>query len=73
MDAEASQKRKGMVSGSVSVGRIRVTTSPSEDRSTINDEITGSNQSGSKSLQDRQDKQRFMQRCSSYVATSALL
>jgi hypothetical protein len=73
MNPEASQKGKRMLSRSVPVGRIRVTTSPGQDRSTINDQITGSNQSGSQSLQNRQDKQSFIQRGSSDVATSALL
>jgi len=73
MNSEASQKGKRMLSRSVPIGGIRITTSPGQDRSTINDEVTGSHQSGSKSQQDRQDKESFMQRCSSYVATSALL
>jgi hypothetical protein len=73
MNPEASQKGKRMLSWSVPVGGIRVTTSPGQDGSTINDEVTGSNQSSLKRLHNDQDKQRFVQRGSCDVATSARL
>jgi len=50
VDPEASQKGKGMMSGSMSVGGIRVTASPSQNGSTVNDQITGSDESPSQSL-----------------------
>jgi hypothetical protein len=52
MDPEASQQGKGMVSGSVSVGSIWVMPSPSQDGSTVNDEIAGSDEPSSESLQN---------------------
>jgi hypothetical protein len=73
MDPEASQEGKGMVSGSVSVGSIWVTPSPSQDGSTVNDEITGSDQPSAQSLQHDQHKQRLMHRGTSSMATFAML
>jgi len=45
MHAEASQERTRMMSGSVPEGRIRIAASPSQDGSTVNDEVTGPNES----------------------------
>jgi hypothetical protein len=73
MHSEASQKRKSMVSGGMSVGGIRITTFPSQDGSTVNDEITGSDESPSQSLQNHQHKQRLMHRSTSSMATFAML
>jgi hypothetical protein len=73
MHPEASQQRTRMVRGSVPVSSIRVTTSPSQNGSTVNDEITGSHESLSESLQNDQHKQGLVQRCSGSVATFALL
>src|SRR6266576_5574304 len=57
VDPEASQKGKRMMSGSVPIGSIRVTTSPGQDGSAVNDEITGSDEPSSESLQNHQHKQ----------------
>jgi hypothetical protein len=73
VDAEASQQRKRMVSGSVSVGGIWVTPSPSQNGSTVNDEITGSDESPSQSLQDDEHKQGLVRRRSCCMATFAML
>jgi hypothetical protein len=62
-----------MVGGSVSVGSIRVTPSPSQNGSTVNDEITGSDESPSQSLQNNQHKQGLMYRSTSSMATFAVL
>jgi hypothetical protein len=56
MHPKASQERTRMVSGSVPNGSIGITTSPGQDGSTINDEITSSDESSSESLQNDQDK-----------------
>jgi hypothetical protein len=50
MDPEATQKRARMVSGSMAKGRIGITTSPGQDGSTVNDEITRANESSSQRL-----------------------
>src|SRR5437868_888422 len=57
MHTKASQQRTRMVSGRVSKGSIGITTSPGQDGSTINDEITRSNEASSERLQHEQDKQ----------------
>ncbi len=62
-----------MVSGSVSVGSIWVTSSPSQDGSAVNDEITGSDKSSAQSLHNDQHKQRLIHRGSSCMATFAML
>ena len=71
--AEASQKGQGMVSGSVTIGGIRVATSPSQNGSTVNDQITGSDQPSAQSLQHDQHKQRLMHRGTGSMATFAVL
>jgi hypothetical protein len=48
----AQQQRTRMVSRSVPEGGIRVTAPPSEDGGTVNDEITGSDESSSDGLQN---------------------
>src|SRR5437016_307594 len=73
MDTEASQERTRMVSGSVPEGGIRITASPGEDGSAVNDEITGPNESRSQSMHHGQHKERLMHRSSGCVATFALL
>jgi len=45
-----------MVSRSVPEGSIGITTPPGQDGSTVNDEITSSDESSSESLQNDQDK-----------------
>jgi hypothetical protein len=73
MDPEATQKRARMMSGSVSIGSIRITSSPSQDGSTVNDQITGSDESLPQSFSDREDKERLVRWCSSRMTTFALL
>jgi hypothetical protein len=73
MDPEAPQKGKRMVSGSMPVGSIRVTASPSQDGSTVNDEIPGSDEPSSESLQNKEHKQGLMHRRTSSMATFAML
>jgi hypothetical protein len=73
MHPEASQKRTRMVSRCVPKSSIRILASPGEDGSAVNDKITGSNESGSQSVQNRENEERLMQRGTSYVATFALL
>jgi hypothetical protein len=62
-----------MVSGSVPIGGVRVATSPSQNGSTVNDQITGSDESPSQSLQNNQHKQGLMYRSTSSMATFAML
>ena len=62
-----------MVTRSVPVGGIRVTTSSSQNGSTVNDQITGSDEPSSQRFSDREHKERLMCRCSSRMATFALL
>ena len=62
-----------MVSGSVAIGGVRVATSPSQNGSTVNDEITGSDESSAQSLQNNQYKEGLMQRRSGGMATFAML
>jgi hypothetical protein len=71
--AKASQKGKRMVSRSVSIGGIWVTPSPSQDGSTVNDEITGSDKPSAQSLHNDQHKQRLMHRGTSSMATFTML
>jgi hypothetical protein len=73
MDSEASQKGKRMMSGSVSIGGIWVTPSPSQNRSTVNDQIAGSDKSSTQGLQHDQHKERLMHRGTSSMATFAML
>jgi hypothetical protein len=46
-----------MVSGSMPEGGVRVTTSPSEDRCTVNDEITCPNESRSESVYNGENEE----------------
>ena len=62
-----------MVSGSVPEGGIRITASPGENGSAVNDEIASSDESSSESLQNDQHKKGLMERRSSGMATFALL
>jgi hypothetical protein len=73
MHPEASQKRKRVVSWCVPEGCIRIVASPSQDGSTVNDEITSSDESPSQSLQDDKHKKRLVQRCPGSMATFAHL
>ena len=57
MHPKASQERTRMVSGSVPKGRIGVAASPSQDGSTVNDEITGSDEPSSDGLQNGQHEE----------------
>jgi hypothetical protein len=51
-----------MLSGSMTKGSVRITASPSQDGSTVNDEITSPDEPPSNGLQSREDKERFVQR-----------
>jgi len=62
-----------MVSRSVPIGSIRIAAFPSQDGSTVNDEITGSDKPSAQGLQNHQHKQGFMWRRSGSVATFAML
>src|SRR5213594_4008614 len=73
MHSEASQQGPRMVSGGMPKGRTRVTTSPSQNRSTVNDQVTCSDESGSNSMDNREHKEGFVEGCSGSVATFALL
>jgi hypothetical protein len=71
--AEASQEGKRVMGRSVPVGSIRITTTPCQNGSTVNDEIPGSDKPSAQSLQNHQDKKGFMQRRTSRMATFAML
>jgi len=73
VNPEASQKGQGMVSGSVAVGGVRVATSPSQNGSTVNDEIPGSDEPSAQILQNHQHKEGLMHRGTSSMATFAML
>ena len=62
-----------MVSGSVPKGRIGVAASPSQDGSTVNDEITGSDEPSSDGVQNAQHEERLVHRSASGMAAFALL
>jgi hypothetical protein len=46
-----------MVSGGMPVSRVRVTPSPGKDRSTVNDELTSTDESSPDGLQSGKDKE----------------
>jgi hypothetical protein len=73
MHSIAQQERAGMVSGCVAKGGILVTAAPSQNGSTVNDQITSPNESRAESVQNGEYKERLMQRGTSCVATFALL
>jgi hypothetical protein len=73
MHPKATQERTRMVSGSVPKGRIGVAASPSQDGSTVNDEITGSDEPSSDGLQNGQHEERLVHRSASGMASFALL
>jgi hypothetical protein len=57
MHTKASQKRARMMSGGMPEGGIRIAASPSQERSTVNDEIAGSDESRSECLHNSKHKQ----------------
>jgi len=57
MDPVTQQPRTRMLSRSVPEGGIRVTASPREDGGTVNDEITGSDESSSDGLQNSEHEE----------------
>jgi hypothetical protein len=73
MYPEASQERMRMVSRSVSEGGIRVTASPCQDGSTVNDEITSPNESSSDGMENGEHEEGLVQRSASSMAAFALL
>jgi len=62
-----------MMSRSMAVSRIGIMASPSQDGSTVNYEISGSNESSFQSVQNNEHKEGLMQGSSSDMATFALL
>src|SRR5581483_7140535 len=73
MHSEAAQKRTRMVSGSMPEGRIWIAPSPSQDGSTVNDEITGSDEPMADRLPHDEHKERLMQRGSCRFPSFPLL
>jgi hypothetical protein len=73
MYTEPSQKRPRMMSGCMPISCIRVTASPGQDRSTINDEITSPDESAADGLQNDEHKKGLMQRCTCNLAAFAML
>jgi len=62
-----------MVTRCVPVGSIGISASPSQDGSTVNDEISGSNEPSFESVHNNEHKEGLMQRGSSRMATFAML
>jgi len=54
-------------------GSIRIMASPSQNRSAVNDEITGSDASRWEGVQHRENEKGLVQECSGSMATCALL
>jgi hypothetical protein len=62
-----------MVGRGVPKGGIRITASPSQDGSAVNDEITSPDESSSDGLQNGQNEKRLVHRSASGMAAFALL
>jgi hypothetical protein len=62
-----------MVGRGMPKGSIRITASPSQDRGTVNNEVTSSNKPSSESLENCQDEERLVHRSASGMAAFALL
>jgi hypothetical protein len=62
-----------MLSGSMPEGGIGITASPSQNGCAINDEVTGSNESPSHGMHDREYEERLMHRSPCGTTTFALL
>ena len=62
-----------MMSRSVPKGSIRITASPGEDGSAVNDEIAGSDKSSSDGLQNGEHEERLVRRSTSGVTAFTLL
>ena len=73
MHTKATQERTRMVSRSVPKRSIGIMASPGEDGSTVNDEVTGSDESRVKSLQHCEHKERLIQGRSGSMPTFPLL
>src|SRR5438270_11294413 len=73
MYTEASQKRTRMVGGSVAESRIRIAASPSQDRGTINDEVTDPNESFFDGIRNSENEERLVHRRTSTMTAFALL
>src|SRR5260370_512825 len=73
MHAIATQEGAGMLSGSMTKGRIRVSASPSQDGSAIDNQIAGPNESTPQCAEDTEHKERLGQRGSSSLSTLPLL
>jgi hypothetical protein len=73
VNPEASQKGNRMMSRGMPEGGIRVTASPGQDGSTVNNEITGSNESSPDGLSNGEYEEGLVRRGSGGVATFAML
>jgi hypothetical protein len=62
-----------MMGRSMSKGGIRITASPSQNGSTVNDEIPGSNEPSSDGRENREHEKRLVHRGTSSVSTFTLL
>jgi hypothetical protein len=71
--AEASQEGKRVMGRSMPVGSIRITTTPCQNGSTVNDEIPSSDKPSTQSLQHNQHKEGLMHRGTGSMATFAML
>lgn len=73
MDAIAAQERAGMLSWSMTEGGIRIGAPPSEDGSTIDNQIAGANQPTTDGGQDAKDEESFRQWGSCSLTSLSLL
>jgi hypothetical protein len=73
MHSLAQQKKTRMLSASMTEGGVRIMAYPSQDRSTVDDEITSPNEPSSHGLQHREHEERLVQRGSCCMTTFALL
>jgi hypothetical protein len=62
-----------MLRRSMTKGGIRVSATPGEDRSAIDNQVTSANEPSTDGSQDTEHKKRFSQRCSTLLSTFALL
>ena len=73
MDAIATQEQTGMLSGSMTDGRIGISSAPSEDGCTVDNQIAGPNQPTTKSGHHTEHKERLWQRRSGLLPSFPLV
>gem|GEM_PF-6056814 len=73
MHAKSPQKWTRVMSWSVTVGCIGNSPAPSQDRSTINDQISRTDQAAANGKKDAHKKEAFKKRSASHVTTFPLL